>query len=213
MPVIPTYPELAGLGYAVVKRTKGSTGAGIATSGREIRVNYWAYPQFEWDLTYEVLNDQGVPNGTTFSDIQTLMGFVENRGGSFAPFYFKDDTDCQVTAQALGTGGGGILQFPMIRTYGLGETSTQPVGTVDTSKTLNVYVAEELQDPSTYAIDTTTPCGNFLKFNTDPGAGNAITADFTFLWFCRFKDDVNEFENTMQNLWRNNKITIFSLKG
>ncbi len=214
MPTIPVYPVLEGLTFSVIKRVKGSVGAGVATSGREIRVNYWSIPQFEWDLTYAVLADNGASNGTTYSDIQTLMGFVLNRAGSFSPFYFRDDTDYQVTGQALGIGDGMTKSFAAVRTYGLGDVvSTQPVGSVNTNVDVAVYLDGVIQEPSSYTVDTSTPCANAIIFNTAPTAGAVVTADFDFYWFCRFKDDVQEFENTMQNLWQNNKITIFSLKS
>jgi uncharacterized protein (TIGR02217 family) len=211
--VIPIYPALGGLTYSVIKRPKFSTGAGVAGSGKEVRVGYWANPQWEWDLTYEVLNDNGVPNGTTESDIKTLVGFFLLASASLWPFYFLDPDDYQVTGQALGTGDGVTKNFLMVRTYGLNSfVGTEPVGSVNAGETVNFYLDDVLQD-SGCTLNNTTPCGNYVQFAVPPAPGVEITSDFQFWYYARFKDDSYDFEKIMDSLWNQKKITIFSLKS
>jgi uncharacterized protein (TIGR02217 family) len=217
LPVIPVYPQLIGLTFDYVKRPKASVGRGTASSGREIAVNYWQNPQWEWDLSYDILADNGQNTGTTVSDIKTLMGFFLWAQGTFNPFYFQDPDDNAVTGQAIGLGDGVTKQFTFVRTYGLDSalgdfTGTEPVGGVNTEETLTLYLDGVAQEDG-FTVDTSTPCGNIVTFNTAPAAGVAITADFSFWYFCRLKDDTAEFEKFMSGLWAVKRLTIFSLKG
>jgi uncharacterized protein (TIGR02217 family) len=208
-----TYPVLKGLTFDWVKRPKFSTGVGVSASGREVRVAYWARPQWEWDLSYDILGDSSQWTGTTASDLKTLMGFILAVYGSWAAFYFQDPDDYSVTGQVLGTGDGTTQQFQMVRTYGLGEyTGTEPVGSVNNSEPVNVYLNGVLQT-SGYTLNTTTPCGNYINFATAPAAGVSVTADFQFFYYCRLKDDSYDFSKFMQNLWDTKKLTVFSLKN
>jgi len=227
-PPILIYPQLVGLTFDYVKRPKFSTGTGVGSSGREIRVAYWATPQWEWDLTYDILADNGKFTGTTASDLKTLLGFMLDVAGSFGTFYFIDPDDNTVTAQPLGIGDGTSTNFLFSRTYGLTYTGTEAVGGVNLgtsfynytgpNQTLvtpvtNIYLNGVLQSPTTYTINTATPCGNYVQFDTPPAAGVVVTADFSFWYLCRFKDDSADFDKAMQNLWDTKKLTIFSLRG
>ena len=214
--MVPIYPELPGLTFSpFIKRPKYSTGVGVGSSGREVRIGYWANPQWEWDLKYDTLGDnQSVWNyqGGTASDLKTLLGFVLSRYGAQAPFYFRDPDDCAVTNQEIGVGDGGTKQFVFYRTYGLTETGTEPIGGLNMSEDISIYLNGVLQT-SGFTIDNSIPCGNFVMFDTAPGAGVSVTASFQFYFYCRFKDDSTDFEKFMKQLWENQKITIFSLKN
>ena len=217
-PVIPVYPQLKALTYTYVKREKWSVGRGVASSGREVAVRYWSTPQWEWDLSYDVLGDTGQNVGDTQSDIKLLIGFVNQVSGTYSPFYYLDPDDNTVVGQPIGIGDGLTKQFTFSRTYGensaLGDfNETENVGSVITANTLNIYVDSVLQDPSTYTIDTSTPCNNFVNFVNAHSPGTVITADFSFYYFCRLKDDSHDFAKFMYGMWNLKKITLFSLKG
>ena len=213
IPVVLVYPELIGLAPKIVKRPKFSTGSGTGSSGREVRVGYWATPQWEWDISYDLLRDNNAFAGSTTSDIRTLIGFFLSVSGSLRGFYFKDPDDNQVTGQLLGTGDGVTTVFPFVRTFGLGSyLETENVGGVNTTPGVNIYVNGTLQTTG-YSISTLTPVQNYVQFTTPPPSGQLITGDFNFWYYCRFQDDMYEFNKFMHNLWEAQKITIFSLKS
>jgi uncharacterized protein (TIGR02217 family) len=217
MSPILVYPELIGLTPKIVKRPKWSSGVATGSSGREVRIGYWSLPQWEWDLNYDILNDNISPgghfNGTTASDLKTLIGFILTVFGSLQPFYFRDPDDNEVTGQALGIGDGATTAFQFVRTYGLGSfEGTEPVGSVNEGEPIAIYLNGTLQETG-FTISTATPYSNTITFNTAPAPGAAITADFQFYYFCRLNDDKNEFSKGFPNLWANDHITIFSLKN
>ena len=51
-----------------------------------------------------------------------------------------------------------------------------------------------------------------MTFNTAPGSGLIITADFTYYFRCRFIDDKYDFENFMYRLWQLKKLTFISVR-
>jgi uncharacterized protein (TIGR02217 family) len=215
LPVIPVFPQLPGLSIEQVKRPKFSTARGVATSGREIGLGYWSRPQWEWDLTFNALNDQNqyYAQSVAGADIKTLIGFFLTVYGSLSPFFYQDPDDYQQTMQPLGTGDGNTTTFLFTRTFGIGGfVGTEPVGGVNTEEPISIYVGGVLQSTG-ITINTQTPCGNYVQFATPPAAGEVITASFNFWYFCRFKDDSYDFSKFMDNLWEQKGLSIFSLKN
>lgn len=216
-PVVPVYPALIGITPKIEKYPKLSTGTGVGSSGREVRIGYWATPQWEWDLTYDILADNGDYQGTTTADIKTLLGFLLSVYGGLMPFYFLDPDDNTVVGQPLGIGDGATKAFPFARTYGtdtiLGNfVGTQNVGGVNEGEALVIYL-DGVEQSTGFTISTATPVGNYVQFGTAPAAGVVVTADFSFWYYCRLKDDSYDFSKMMKNLWELKKITIFSLKN
>ncbi len=214
VPMPQIYPTLIGLGYSAVKRPIWNTSVGTAASGREARAGMQTYPIYEWDLTYDVLSDsaQGI-NSTYNSDLKTLMGFYNSVAGGLYSFLFTDPDDCAVTGQMLGTGDGTTTNFTFVRAFGGGDGSTtEPVGYVNQSQTLNIYVNGTLQSPTTYTILNATLYAQVVKFTTAPASGAAITADFSFYYGVRFKDDSYDFEKMMYRIWGLKKVTLRSVR-
>ena len=213
-PVIPVYPELPGLTIDVVKRPKWSTGKGVGSSGREVTVAYWSKPQWEWDLEYSALNDNGqYYQALAGADVKSLIGFTLQCMGAQSPFYFRDPTDdWQQTAAELGVGDGSTTAFLFQRTYGAGGFSgTEPVGGLNTGQNLVIYL-NGVEQSTGFTISTATPCGNSVTFATPPDPGVVVTADFSFYYFCRFKDDTYDFTKFLNNMWTA-KVSLFSLKN
>jgi uncharacterized protein (TIGR02217 family) len=206
------YPTLIGLTYSVVKRPIWNTGIGTAASGREVRVGLFANPIWEFDLSYDFLPDNA--EGTTQSDLKTMMGFFNSTAGALLPFNFTDPDDNAVVGQSIGTGDGATTNFTFVRTYGGADgNSTEPVGNLNLANTLNVYVAGALQPTTAYTVLTSTPVAQQVKFNTAPAAGDAITADFSYFYYVRFKDDKYNFTKFMNQLWSLKKVTLRSVRG
>jgi hypothetical protein len=221
LPMPAIYPTL-NLGYSVIKRVIGNFGVGEATSGSEVRVNFWDHVLWEWDLTYEYLPDFAGTGGITSSDLRALMGFYASTGAGFSPFCFLDVDDCQVLGQPIGTGDGTTTTFTLVRTFGLPEygTTTEPVGYVNTTGPVlngegpfNVYVNGALQNPETaYTVVQTTPVAQYVKFTTAPAASAEITVDMSYYFWVRFLDSKYDFEKFMNKLWLTKKITLHSLR-
>lgn len=221
LPMPSIFPTLAGLTYSVTKRPIGNFGVGEATSGGEVRVNFWTNPMWEWDLTYDYLPDFGGTGGTTSSDIKALMGFYASTGNGFSGFCFSDPDDNTVLGQNIGTGDGTTVNFTLVRTYGLSAygTTTEPVGYVNTSGPVlngntpfNVYLNGTLQSTSSYTVVQTTPVAQYIRFNTAPSSGAVITVDMTFYYWVRFLDPKYDFEKFMNKLWSMKKLTLHSLR-
>jgi uncharacterized protein (TIGR02217 family) len=204
----PVFPVTLGLGYSVIKRPVFYNSQAKSGSGWTTRVAYSATPTWEWDLTYERQEDY-----SSSSELKTVLGFYLAMQGSFKPFLYQDQDDNAVVGQALGTSDGTTTSWTFVRTYGYSQTETENVGYVNTGSTLNVYVGGTLQSPSTYSVVTTTPMSQLLTFNTAPATGYAITADFSYYFYVHFKEDTEEWEKFLYQLWSLKKITIESLKG
>lgn len=202
------FPTLPGLAFDVVKRPTFYTASAKSVSGYSVRIGYADTPTWEWDLTYEVLKDT-----TSTSDLKKLLGFWLGMQGDLRPFLFSDPDDNAVAGQLVGTGDGSTTTFTLYRTYGSGQTGTEPIGYVDTSGTFNVYVNGTVVDPSLYTVVQSTPYGQQIKFTTAPASGATVTADFSFYYYVHFKDASNEFEKFMNKFWSMKKLTLESLRG
>lgn len=207
-----TYPTLQ-LGFSVMKRPLWGNSVSTAGSGREVRLGYWEFPLWEWDLTYEYLPDYP-GNGITPSDLKTLMGFDLATQGLLLPFLFLDPDDNVVTAQPIGTTDGLTTIFTVFRTYGIApNVGTEPVGYLNMAQTFNVYLNGVLQSPSSYTVLQTLPVNQQIKFNAAPSAGQVITVDCSYYYYSRIGDDKIDFEKFLHQLWLLKKITLRSLRG
>ena len=192
-----TFPVFAGLGWSVFKTPKWSTKIQTSVSGKELRSAFYGYPIYDFTLTYEVLRADLVN-----LELQTLMGFFNARQGSFDNFLYSDPTDCQVTAQPVGTGNGSQTLFTLCRTYG---GFTEPV--MNINAITGIYLNGTLT--SAYTIDSTGD----VTFTTAPGAGVAVTWTGTYYYRCRFVKDSIELENFMHQLWTLKKCDITGCLG
>lgn len=206
------FPVLRGLSFSWVKRPKLSTSITPAVSGREVRLNYWTNPMWEWDLSYEYLPDSGGGWITTTADIKTMMAFYASHGDFFS-FRFADPDDSVVTANAIAVGNGALAVFPITRTFGGGGFSTvEPVGYVDLGATFNVYFNGALQAPISYAVTQTTAYNQLLSFAGPVGGGVVISVDMTYNYIVRFKESNLEFEKFMNKMWSLKKATLMSTR-
>jgi hypothetical protein len=173
-----------------------------------VRVAYANTPTWEWELTYEVLQD-----ATGASDLKRLAGFFLQMLGDVVPFLFLDPDDNTVTGQYIGTGDGATSSWTLQRTFGYPESGTEPIGYFNSSATFNVYLNGALQSASSYAVSTTTPVSQQIVFNSAPAAGDVITVDMSYYFYVHFKDNTNDFEKFMNQLWTVKKVTLESLRG
>jgi hypothetical protein len=107
------FPTLPGLKWGTVKTPIWSTKVLTAASGRETRGSFQSYPRWRFTLSYEFLRGA---NG--FDELQDLVGFFNQRGGSLDNFLYRDPADYQVSDQALGVGDSSTTEFRFVRSMG-----------------------------------------------------------------------------------------------
>ena len=215
-----TFPAFAGQDIRVTKRPKFSTIKFQHVSGREVRVQPWQNPVWEFELVFNALD--GTATGKYGSigaqTLQSLMGFFLQSGGMAQSFLFYDQTDYQVSAQNFGTGNGTQTAFQLVRTLGgFAEWVTQPVTTSTTLYFPSFSVSATA--PVIAAAGTTVPSSNYtisnglVTFTTAPASGAALTWSGYYAFLCRFDDDVLDFEQFMSNLWEAKQVKFRSLRA
>jgi uncharacterized protein (TIGR02217 family) len=197
------FPVLAGLSWNVTKTPMWSTKVQVATSGKELRSAWFSAPKYTFKLKYDVLRA-----ATAFSELQSLMGFFNNRQGSYDSFLYSDPSDNAVANQAFGTGNGVATVFPLHRTYGSNNELTMNINAITGIYDNGTPV---VQGPGAgkYTIDT---LGN-VTFGTAPVAAHNLTATYSYYYRCRFAADVGDFENFMYNLWTLQELSFVASLG
>lgn len=209
---------LKGLSYSVLKTIVGSSGIVPHQSGREVRINYYPSPLWQWELTFDYLPDLGIADSPTtpaVSDYQLLRAFFTSTYGGVYPFFFFDPDDYQVTNQTLGLTDGARMQFQLVRTYGAGGFQTiEPVGLVNiVDFPFHIYIDDVLADPASYKLTTTQYANQFITFPTPPAAGKIVSVDMTYYYFARFMDPFIEFEEFLHRIYMLKKLRIESRRS
>ncbi|MFZ0606856.1 MAG: DUF2460 domain-containing protein, partial [Xanthobacteraceae bacterium] len=203
-------PSLPGLTWSRHKKPGFSTRVASHVSGREVRLALMSYPLYEFEASYSGLSSASSPPaaqaGLGTSSLQSLMGFFLQLLGQAGVFLYTDPDDNAVAAQNIGVGDGVTQSFVMGRTLG---GFNEPVCYVTAVN--NVYLNGVNQGAPGPGWALTSP--NVLAFATAPGAGVAITADFTFAFQCRFLDDQLDFEEFMSSLWKLDSLKFRSIKA
>ncbi len=196
----PAQSALPGLAFSVHKRPTFNTMISRAVSGREIRNALMEYPRWEYELTYEFLEDR---TGAS-SSLKTIVGFFLARHGSYDTWLFKDPDDYSVDAGLMGTADGVTTQFYFRRTMG---EFAEIVGQVDNVKTITLFANGVEINP----VDYTVTMPNYVVFGSAPADGVVITATFEFYFVCRFMEDEMDFEKFMDKLWELQKCSFISV--
>lgn len=196
-------PNFRGLTWNVIKQPTFDTIIHTSASGREVRVTKRTNPIWEFEFTYSILDDT-FTDGSGYSELRDLMGFFLQRQGAFDSFLYSDPTDNAVTNQSLGTGDGVTTQFQMVRNLGGFIETIQNVNVIT-----NVKVNGAVQtNPTNYSISST----GLITFVTAPAAAATITATFSYYFRVRFKEDMREFNNFLNNLWETKQMRLTSVK-
>ena len=205
MPAV--YPTLPGLAYSVLWEPQFSNmPTAKSASGAELDLGLASTPLHLFTLTYNFLRDRF---GET--EFKALMGFFLAAGGNLGRFLFKNPDDCCVKQQFIATTDGSAHTWQLVRTFGDGlNSATEPVGYVDLTQPFNVYLDGVLQPADTYSVATTAPVNQVLDFNGTPSAGQKITVDMTYFYYCKFSTANLSFEKFMNQLWQLKKIELQS---
>ena len=202
------FPALSGLAWSVTKSPTFQTRIQRAASGRELRALDYPYPLWQFTLVFDFLRDNPAAG---FDELRTLMGFFMLCQGAFGTFLFQDPSDDRVSGQQIGTGDTLRTVFQLQRTMGEtlpGGGFLEPI--LAPNVVSAVYFNGIIQDPAGYSVDSMT---GLVTFNTAPGSGLIITADYSYYFRCRFVDDSYAFENFMFRLWQLKKLTFISVRS
>ena len=201
------FPALPGLAWSVTKTPTFQTRIQRAVSGRELRALDYPYPLWQFALVYDFLRDNPQAG---YDELRTLLGFFMLCQGAFGTFLFQDPSDFQVAGQQIGTGDASRTVFQLQRAMGAMLPDggfLEPITAPNVVST--IYLNGITQAPATYSVD---PATGLVTFDTAPGSGLIITADFTYYFRCRFIDDKYDFENFMHHLWQLKKLTFISVR-
>ena len=213
------FPKVRGLGWTVTKNPTFSTEIQSSLAGREVRVQNFQNPIWEFTLAYEyLLNDPRSRDENEQTPLETLVGFFLARGGQFDDFLLNESDlsqrleDSVYSGQPIGTGDGVNKNFQLVRNVGgFLEACQNPANQAAT-----VYVAG--RGPQVQGTDYIIALG-MVTFVVAPANGAAITADFTFLHRVRFdvgtsrsgKEGI-ELNNFYFNLYECKEVQLISVR-
>ncbi len=214
----PILPELETFG--IVKRPTTGALAFSSVDGSETQILTHAYPIWEFELTYDALRTRTYnitpdQQWRLLVDYERLLAVYLACRGQYGRFYYRDRSDFSRIGQALGVGDGVTTRFRFIRTFSYGDLiQWEPVGgvyiTAETETTIEspqIYVNNVLT--TDWSLDTDFQT---LVFDTAPANDLSVVADFYYYYYCRFTEDVPDFEEFMHNLHRMQKLKFRSTK-
>lgn len=212
------FPKTRGLAWDVKKVPTFNTDIQASLAGREVRLQNYQSPIWEWTLVYEyLLNDPRTRDENEQTGLETLCGFFLARGGQFDDFLLNESDltgrleDSLYTGQPIGTGDGATKNFQLVRNFGgFLESCQNPA-----NQAANIYDNGSLQTPATaYTISN-----GLVQFVNAPAAGHSITADFTFLHRVRFDTGTSrsgkegiEFNNFYFNLYECKEVQLITVR-
>jgi Conserved hypothetical protein 2217 (DUF2460) len=223
----PVFPASAPVSFPVHKKPTFGEWQHRSVTGKQYQTARQVYPNWEFDLTFEVLREQTqnialyVPN-TPFVELEAVSQLFLSCYGKYGEFYFNDLEDNSRLGQFVGVGNAVQTKFRIYRTWGLSPLDRlEPVGGVNLGATINVYY-NSLAPPVTDTwIVTNEPTGSFITFALPPGHTDGghlfpwapvITMDFSFYYRCRFKEDEQQYEQFLYNLHTLKKCSFVSVK-
>jgi len=212
------FPKIRGLAWNIVKTPTFNTEIQESLAGREVRIQNFQNPIWEFTLSYEyLLNDPKFRDENEQTPLEALVGFFLARGGQFDDFLLNESDltgrleDSVYSGQPIGVGDGTTKSFQLARNIGgFLEAVQNPVNQVAT-----VYLngSSKLQGTD-YTI-----ANGLVTFTTAPAAGVNVTADFIMLYRVRFDTGSSrsskeglEFSNFYFNLYECKEVQLISVR-
>jgi uncharacterized protein (TIGR02217 family) len=212
------FPKIRGLAWNIVKTPTFSTEIQESLAGREVRLQNFQNPIWEYTLTYEYLqNDPKLRDENEQTPLETLVGFFLARSGQFDDFLLNESDltgrleDSVYSGQPIGTGDGATKSFQIVRNIGgFLEAVQNPI-----NQTATIY----LNGISKVQGTDYTIANGVVTFTTAPGPGVNITADFIMLQRVRFHNGSSrsgkegiEFSNFYFNLYECKEVQLISVR-
>jgi len=212
------FPKIRGLAWNITKAPTFSTEVQESLAGREVRIQNFQNPIWEFTLAYEyLLNDPKFRDENEQTPLEALVGFFLARGGQFDDFLLNESDltgrleDSVYSGQPIGTGDGTNKSFQIVRNIGgFLEAVQNPM-----NQTATVYLNGT---PKVQGTDYTIANG-IVTFTLAPAAGVSITADFIMLHRVRFDTGSSrsgkeglEFSNFYFNLYECKEVQLVSVR-
>jgi uncharacterized protein (TIGR02217 family) len=211
------FPKIRGLGWSVVKKPTFNTDIQESLAGREVRIQNFQNPIWEFTLTYEyLLNDARFRDESGQTPLEALVGFFLARGGQFDDFLLNESDltqrleDSVYSGQPIGTGDGNTKSFQLVRNIGgFLEAVQNPAG--------QVAAVTVIGQPAKVQNADFTITNGLVTFVTAPPLGAAVIADFTMLHRVRFAGggsgrDGIEFNNFFYNLYECKEVQLHTVR-
>lgn len=192
---------LRGLGWSTMKNPTFRTQVNSAVSGKETRNSRMQYPIYEFDLTYEFLDER---DGKT--ELSTLMGFFMSQRGMFGEWLYQDPSDYISEGVEIGIGDGGTVAFFAMKQIG---TFVEPIGYFDLT---DLFLFDNT-DVNTTDNQVTVP-GHNLETGFGPvridvsgtiPAGLDATVNY---WLIKVDDDTLQFATSKANAIAGTEVDI-----
>lgn len=212
------FPKIRGLAWSIVKTPTFSTEIQESLAGREVRLQNFQNPIWEFTLTYEyLLNDPKSRDENEQTPLEALVGFFLARGGRFDDFLLNESDltgrfeDSVYSGQPIGTGDGSTKSFQIVRNIGgFLEAVQNPM-----NQTATVYLNGVSKVQGTdYSI-----ANGVVTFISAPSAGVSITADFIMVHRVRFHSGSSlsgkegiELSNFYFNLYECKEVQLVSVR-
>ena len=136
--------------------------------------------------------------GITQEEMEGLVGFLAAVKGE--PFLFRDFEDYAQYGVTIGAGNGVATQFQLVRSWqGLFYEPIQDV----VANTLVVYL-NDAKAKATLLND------GIIRFDSPPGAGAIIKADYEYYWRVAIDGDV-DWSTVFYNLYKLNSIKLVTV--
>lgn len=209
---MPVFPTLPGLTWKVGKSPRWSTTQHTSRSNRQTHIANWSYPEWEFDLRWEFLEDDRavainqMPSAPRDA-FRQLLGFFLARRGKYEPFWFTDPTDCLIAdtndsvRQTIAVAQSGVTDYVVPRS--IGGLFVEPIGAINA---MSLYVNGNFQVGASYAINQ--PYDGMIHFGAAPTAGHVIKWSGTYYFRVRFDTDVADFDQFMYDLWENRGLRL-----
>lgn len=219
----PTFPDLSVMGFPIHKKPYFSAWEHKSVLGSQYQTARQVYPNWEFILQYgeeswlreQTQNNPIYTANSPYREFEAISQLFMSCYGSYGEFWYKDASDASRSGQIIATGDATRLSFRVVRTWGVNPTvglpvqMTEPVGGVDLNLPIAVYVNGSPISSSNYTV-TNDLTGSFLTFTYEPTG--IITMDFSFFYRCRFKEDMQQYDQWAYNLWQLGKCEFRSVK-
>lgn len=193
------YPALPGLSIESKRSILGQTSIRTSAAGLEYRATYSAYPRYLISLSYELLR------AGALAELQTLQAFFESRGVDYDDFLFDDAKDNACTDQQFATGDG------LTTTFRLSRARIPGAPQIPVSATYGTPVIKKAGIVQSSGVTIDANAGK-VTFATAPTTGQALSWSGSYYWRCRFKNNAQEFEQFLWDLWKTQKVELITVK-
>jgi uncharacterized protein (TIGR02217 family) len=171
----------------------------------------WTYPRYQYELPFSFFRQ-----AAAYAELQTILGFYNQMYGQTQAFLYVDPNDSVVTSsQTIAVADGGSSSFQLLRTYG---GFTEPVFGISTSSTTltnaTITIGSTVLSTAAFTISNK----GVLTPSSIVPAGQTISWNGTFGWYCRFDADQYQFEQFTGSsdyqgpLWSLGKLTFTTIK-